>query len=111
MKALLELLDTMKQHAERERKAVRGLDARQLFDLAAEGERLAQQLSQQLSKVSRAELQSPEWKQVRARATEVRALSSANAELMRRSLQIVRAVRAPHHFTGDDAPAFISRVA
>src|SRR5947207_1222763 len=104
MKDLLDLLDAMKQHAERERTAVRKLDARQLFDLAAEGERLTQRLGALLSKVSRPELASPQWKQVRARASEVRALSAANAELMRRSLQLVRAVRAPHSHSGDDAP-------
>ena len=44
MTPLLELLNAMKSHAERERTAVRSLEPRTLFELATEGEALARRL-------------------------------------------------------------------
>lgn len=104
---LLELLRTMKSHAERERAAVRSLDARQLFELAREGESLAQKLSSLLARVTPEVLKSEQWAAITGQAAEVRAIARTNAEIMRRSLEVVRAVRQP--FPVSDAPAFVSQ--
>lgn len=106
MTQLLELLTAMKSHAERERSAVRSLQPRQLFELATEGETLARRLAQLLAKTTGV---TPE---VTKRAGEVRALARANAELVRRSLDVIKAVKSTSAPTGGaDTPAFISRVA
>jgi len=106
MTPLLELLTAMKSHAERERSAVRSLDVRTLFELATEGEAHARRLAQLLAKTT--EVPAEALRQ----AGEVRAMSRANAELVRRSLDVIRAVRSKAPSTGAaDAPAFISRVA
>ncbi|MBL8957924.1 MAG: hypothetical protein JNK82_44525 [Myxococcaceae bacterium] len=105
MNSLLELLTQMKSHAERERSAVRSLEPRKLFELATEGEALALRLGQLLSATPTV---SPE---VLKQAAEVRAMSRANAEIVRRSLDVIRAVKtkAPH-LGATDAPAFVSTV-
>lgn len=107
---LLTHLSSMKQHAERERHAVRKLQSRSLFELAAEGETQARKLGQLLARVPKDVVGTPRWAEVMSRAAEVRAIARANAELMRRSLEVVRAAKQSG-FVSPDAPAFVSRVA
>ncbi len=105
---LLALLATMKSHATAERAALRSLNARQLFELAREGETLAQKLDRLLQRTTQADVASEGWSDVTKAASEVRALSRANHELMRRSLDVIRAVKRPLPSPGDE-PAFVSQ--
>ncbi len=121
MNDLLDLLEAMKQHAEAERQAIRALDARRLFELANEGERLAAKLAQRLQHTPKSDAAEPAWADVRKAAAHVRAVARTNAELLSRSLQLIRAVRAPHQPPARgfsprgpdvaDEPAFVSEVA
>ncbi|MBK7858989.1 MAG: hypothetical protein IPJ65_10295 [Archangiaceae bacterium] len=109
---LLALLTAMKSHAERERSAIRYLNARSIFELATEGEGLARKLGQLLSKADASVTGSKQWGEICVRAGEVRAIARANAELMRRSLELIRASKGSHPGAPtSDAPSFVSRVA
>jgi hypothetical protein len=107
MTPLLDLLSRLYDHAEAERRALRGLDTRALFELAAHGEELSRQLAALLAQVTPAELASPRWAQVRQAAAQARDLAASNADVVRRSLELVRALKPA--LGAEERPALVSQ--
>jgi hypothetical protein len=109
MNEVLELISALKSNAERERQALRSLDSRALLELAAQADGLARRLGAAMSRVGPEQLKDARWRDVRARAAELKALLRANATVASRSLDVVRALRKLAPPPPPDAPAFVSR--